>query len=153
MQDTDQAVQRAGVFGAGGRQGAFGPTNEGNQFGEFQRDPIAEGQVLPSPAAGWDARPAKPGWFASKEKKAAYRQAKADRAGVVAKAYEAMGKDRMPGYIAKSHFGRQEWSRLDLDRKAREEQKRMALQMRIHQNQFGVGPALFGVMPANPKRR
>lgn len=122
-QDTDQIVQRAGIFGAGGRSsGPFGSVNEGNQFGEFVLPAIAEDQVLQKPAAGWDAKPNKPGWgwFAAKAKKDAYQQAKKSRQDVVAQAYSSMRKDLQPRYIKQSDFGRQEWTRLEAQRKARD---------------------------------
>ena len=139
-QDTDQVVQNAGVFG--GR----GPS----PFMEFHGAAIPEDQVLQAPAAGWDAKPKKPGWFAGKEKKAAYQQAKQDRAGVVARAFGAMGRDRAPGYVQGSAFGRQEWARLDLERKARHD----ALRMRMRGPNV-MGNVLFGVVPdpKKPKRK
>lgn len=151
--DTDQVVQTAGLYGAGGRMGAFKvPVDGRNQFGEFHNAPIAEDRVLQAPAEGWDAEPRKPGFFARdrKQKKNDYRQAKQARSNVVAQAFASMKNDRRPGYIQRSAFGRQEWDRLEAERKARHD----ALRMRLHHNQMpAFGNLLFGVVDGPKKDR
>jgi len=152
--DTDQVVQAAGLHGAGGRQGAFGPVDGRIQFGEFHNAPIPADQALQPPQRGWDAVPKKPGFLASGKKRTAYQQASQARADVVARAFGAMRNDRAPGYVQQSAFGRQEWARLQAERKARHD----ALRSRLHgaQMQPGMlmGNLMFGIVnePRRAKR-
>ncbi len=150
--DTDQVVQTAGLYGAGGRMGAFkGPVDGRNQFAEFNNAPIAEDRVLQAPAEGWDAEPRKPGIFARdrKQKKDDYRQAKQARADVVAQAYRTMRNDRQPAYVRQSAFGRQEWARLETERRAQNDLLRMRLQQ--GQPHMLMGNMMFGTIP-DPKK-
>jgi hypothetical protein len=139
--DTDQAVQTAAVLGG----------NIERQYQELAFPAIPEDQVLQVPAAGWDAKPKKPGLFglfAGSKKKVAYQQAKDARADVVAQAFRSMGQDRPPKYVRESEFGRDEWMRLRAERRARQD----ALRMRMHAPNTHMGNMIFGVMP-DPKKR
>jgi len=144
--DTDQVVQVAGLHGAGGRRGAFGPVDGRNQFGEFQDAPIPADQALQPPQQGWDAVPNKPGLLASGKKRTAYQQASQARADVVARAFGAMRNDRAPGYVQQSAFGRQEWARLQAERKARHDALRRRLNGAQMQPGMLMGNLLFGVV-------
>jgi hypothetical protein len=121
------------------------------QYQELAFPAIPEDQVLQVPAAGWDAKPKKPGLFglfAGSKKKVAYQQAKDARADVVAQAFRSMGQDRPPKYVRESEFGRDEWMRLRAERRARQD----ALRMRMHAPNTHMGNMIFGVMP-DPKKR
>lgn len=140
-QDTDQVVQRSGLLGAQGR----------DAFMEVHGAPIPEDQVLQPPAAGWDAEPRKPGILARnrEQKMNVYRQAKQARADVVAQAYRAMRNDRQPGFVRQSAFGRQEWARLEAERKAQND----LLRKRLHQGRphMLMANMMFGTIP-DPKK-
>jgi hypothetical protein len=51
----------------------------------------------------------KPGLFGAKAAKQAYRNKKRERDAVIDSAWNAMGPDRMPNFIAESQVGRAKW--------------------------------------------
>jgi len=90
--------------------------------------------------------PNKPGLLASGKKRTAYQQASQARADVVARAFGAMRNDRAPGYVQQSAFGRQEWARLQAERKARHDALRRRLNGAQMQPGMLMGNLLFGVV-------
>jgi hypothetical protein len=70
---------------------------------------LEEKAILPVPPQGWDNVGKKPGLFGAKAAKQAYRMKKQERDAVIDGAWNAMGHDRIPNFIAESQVGRAKW--------------------------------------------
>jgi hypothetical protein len=65
--------------------------------------------ILAVPPQGWDNVGKKPGLFGAKAAKQAYHNKKRERDAVIDSAWNAMGHDRMPNFIAESQVGQAKW--------------------------------------------